>query len=132
MSGFIDLQLNYLMETRWVRPTPLSVQKGKVGGRDVDIVQTTVHEYPKGPDRVAFALDRKTHLPLQVIYYAVVRGEEYSGGLRLSDYAEVNGIQMPGKVGRLKTSYQINVEYDESVFEQPPSFSAGIEAWKKK
>ncbi len=72
----------------------------------------TVSEYPKGPERVAFALDRKTHLPLQVIYYTVVRGEEYSGGLRLSDYVEVDGIQMPTKVGKIKTRYQLNVAYD--------------------
>ena len=131
-SSFIDTQLNYLMETRWVKPIPISVESGKVGWHKVDIVQTTIKSYPKGEERVAFALDRKSHLPRQVIYYAITFGKEYSGKVSLSDYVEIDGIQMPMKVRGIKTRYQFNVEYDERVFEQAPSFEAGIEAWKKR
>src|SRR6185436_2849669 len=42
MDTVIDAQLNYLMETRWVKPIPLSVERGNVGGHAVDIVRTVV------------------------------------------------------------------------------------------
>jgi len=131
-SAFIDTQLNYLMETRWVKPIPVSVESGKVSRHTVDIVHTVVKEYPKGEEKVSFALDRKSHLPLQVIYHTVTFGKEYSGGVPLSDYAEINGIQMPTKVYGYKTNYQFNVLYNQRVFEEPPSLKAGIEAWKKR
>jgi hypothetical protein len=131
-SSFIDTQLNYLMETQWVKPIPVSVESGKIGRHKVDVVRTIVKAYPNGEERVAFALDRKSHLPRQVIYYSVRLGKEYSGAVSLSDYVGINGIQMPTKVRGIKTSYQFNVQYDEQIFEQAPSFEAGIDAWKKR
>src|SRR6185369_389422 len=132
MSYMINRQLDYLMETRWVKPIPVSVERGKVGGHPVDIIHTVIKEFPQGAERISFVLDRKSHLALQVIYHTITFGQEYSGGLRLSDYTEVNGIQMPTKVDGFKTSYQFNVEYDQRVFEQPPSPEAGLAAWKKR
>jgi hypothetical protein len=131
-SGFIDFQLLYFMETKWVKPVPVSVERGEVGRHDVNIVHTRVNEYPRGSEHVAFALDRKTHLPLQIIHYTVTHGKEYSGSPRLSDYVDVDGIKMPTKVGTIKRTYRINVEYDPQIFERKPDVSAGIEAWKKK
>lgn len=132
MSIIINAQLNYLMETKWVKPIPVSVERGKVGRHDVDIVRTVVREYPQGEESVSFALDRKSHLPRKVIYHTVTFGKEYSGGVTLSDYAELHGVQMPGKVGRDRTIYQFNVDYNPQVFELAPSREAGIDAWKKK
>ena len=132
MSAIINAQLNYLMETRWVKPIPVSVARGKVGGHSVDIVRTVVREYPNGEEMVSFALDRKTHLPRQVISHKVISGKEYSGGVSLSDYAAINGVQMPNKVGRDRTIYQFNVDYNQQVFERAPSRKAGIDAWKNK
>ena len=131
ISYLIYRQLDYLMETQWVKPIPVSVERGKVGGHPVDIVHTVVKEFPKGDERISFALDRKSHLPLQVIYHTITFGQEHSGGPRLSDYTEVSGIQMPAKVDGFKTNYQFNVEYDQRVFEQPPSEAAGLTAWKR-
>jgi hypothetical protein len=138
-SGLVrlyDIQLRYLMETRWVKPIPIRVEKGKIGGQPVDIVQTLVKGYPTrdGDDKekIGFALDPQTHLPLQVIYYTVTSDKEYSGGVPLSDYAEVAGIKMPSKVSGLRSNYQINVDYDRRIFEQPPNVVAGIEQWKTK
>ena len=132
MTAIIDAQLKYLMETRWVKPVPVSVERGKKGGHDVDIVRTVVREYPNGEELVSFALDRKTHLPRQVIYHKVISGKEYSGGVSLSDYAAISGVQMPGKVGRDRTIYQFNVDYNQQVFEVAPSRKAGIDAWEYK
>ena len=132
MTAIIDVQLKYLMETRWVKPIPVSVERGKKGGQDVDIVRTVVREYPQGEANVSFALDRKTHLPRQVIYHKVISGKEYSGGVSLLEYAAISGVQMPGKVGRDRTIYQFNVDYNQQVFEVAPSRKAGIDAWKNK
>ena len=132
LSGIIDTQLKYLMETKWVKPIPVSVERGKVGRHAVDIVRTLVREYPKREEHVSFALDRKTHLPRKVLYHTVTFGKETSGGPSLSDYASINGVQMPGKVGPDKTTYQFNVDYNPQVFELPPSREAGIDAWKNK
>lgn len=131
-----DVQLKYFMETKWVKPIPISVQKMKLDGKSVDLVQTIVKGYPTkdGTDerRIAFALDQKTHLPSRVIYYTVTFGKEYSGGPRLSDYVDVAGIQMPSKVYGLKLVYQINVDYDEQIFIREPNVAAGIKQWSKK
>ena len=81
---------------------------------------------------MSFALDRKSHLPRQVIYHTLTFGKEYVGAVPLSDYVALNGIQMPGKVRRDRMIYQFNVDYNQQVFEQPPSRAAGIDAWKNK
>jgi len=131
-----DVQLRYFVETNWVKPVPISVEQAELGSHSVDIVQTNVKGYPtkdgRDEERIAFALDRKTHLPLQVIYYGVAFGKEYSGEFRLSDYTEVAGIQMPSKVNGLKSVYQINADYDERIFLREPNVRAGIEQWKKR
>jgi len=124
-------QLDFLMETRWVKPIPLSVERGKVGRHAVDIVHTVVEGFRGANNKVSFALDRETHLPRQVIYHTMSFGKEYSGGVPLADYAAINGIQMPGKVYNQRTVFRLNVDYNERIFEDPPSREAGIEAWKK-
>jgi len=138
-DGFLTylryLQLRYFMETKWVKPIPISVAKGKAGRKAVDIVQTIVKGPTRGgknEERFAFALDQKTHLPLQVITYTVTFGQEYSGAVPLSDYVDVDGIQMPSKVYGLKTTYRINVDYDEQIFLREPNISAGITQWMRK
>jgi hypothetical protein len=131
MTTIINVQLNYLMETRWVKPIPVSVMRGKVGRHAVDIVRTVVKGYPRGEEIVSFALDRKSHLPREVIYHTLTFGKEYTGAVPLTDYSAINGIQMPGKVYTDRPGFQLNVDYNERIFEQPPSREAGIEAWKK-
>ena len=131
-----DVQLRYFMETKWVKPIPISVQQAKVDGKSVDIVQTIVKGYPTrdgtNEERIAFALDHKTHLPLRVMHYTVTVGEEYVGEIPLSDYVDVAGIQMPSKVYGLRSTYQINVDYDEEIFNREPNVEAGIKQWSKK
>jgi hypothetical protein len=126
------LQLHLFSETRWVQPIPESFRRDKVDEREVDIVQTRVKALPDDEQKVEFALDRNTHLPVKVIYYWTRNGHELSGGVALKDYVDVSGIKMPAKVGRVRSKYKLNVEYDERIFEQPPSRDAGMDAWKKK
>jgi hypothetical protein len=135
-----NAQLSFLLETKWMKPTLVKANTGRVGLRPVDIVQTTVEG-----ERVDFAFDRKTHLPVRVSYYDVVRGKTYIMALALSDYIEISGIKVPqtskvdegdkykyGEGVKYKASYQFNVEYDPEIFVKPPPLEAGPEAWRRK
>jgi hypothetical protein len=124
-----DAQLFYLMETRWAKPTPVSVSSGEVNGRRADVVRTIL-----GDRTVDFYLDRKTRLPLKVALISKTDGKVY-WYKTFSEYADVGGIQMPLVVrpdggGKLPTSFQFNVEYDERIFERPPSALAAPDAWR--
>lgn len=127
---FTTLQLELLAETKWVRPVPYSVRTAELNGKKVDIVETKVKELPE--DKVEFALDRKTHLPLKVTYFWTTNNRQFSGGVDLKDYVDVAAIKMPSKVGKMRARYQINVEYNPQIFEQIPSRDAGMYAWKRK
>lgn len=127
-------QLYYLMETRWVKPVPVSVRKEVLDGVRVDVVRTQVQE---GYD-AEFFLHPKTHLPMEV---RVGKREEKRlpawTGLSLSDYAPCQGIQMPrtNKAFDLDpgpVSYEINPEYDQTFFDRVTRFEDGPEAWRPK
>jgi hypothetical protein len=133
----VEMQLYYLLETRWVKPEPVKLYSGTIRHKSVDVIQTTVNGYV----RVDFHLDRKSHLPLEVAFPSddsvgirYGRGTYYA---TFSDYEDVNGIQMPRKVGHLdkpkiSDSVRVNVEYDPDIFERPPTIEAGPDAWKEK
>lgn len=131
--------LGYLLETKWLKPKILGTSAERIEGRTIDVVHTMLQDNVSGflpEDRyIDFAFARTTHLPVRVSYYHVRGGErvldltEY-----LSDYTEVNGIKFPqqrkveGSIDRIKI--QINVEYNEDIFNKPPLVQAGAEAWK--
>ncbi len=141
--SIIQAQLLYLMETEWVRPVLTGATRGRIGRQPVDIVHTLVNNR-----RVDFALHPTSHLPVNVsIYFTQAERQAASrstglpavdvplNSVALSDYTEVNGIQMPRTVNfdrtlDVQTSYLFNVAYDESIFERPPSIAAGPEAWR--
>ena len=125
-----DVQLSYLLETRWFKPVLVKASSGRVGLQKVDIVETRVNDY-----RVDFAFDRRTHLPIRKSYYRVVNNKTYVDVIKLSDYAEISGIKVPLTVEyddgtKYKASVQFNVEYNEDIFVKPPPIEAGPEAWK--
>jgi hypothetical protein len=125
-----DAQLYYLMETEWMKPAPIGVTSGQVGSRRADVVQTTVNG-----KRVDFYFDQESHLPLKVAFPVTNPAGTYY--VTFSDYANVNGIKMPRRVrfldsGNLPTNFEINVTYDESIFERPPRIEAGPEAWRRR
>ncbi|HEX8115798.1 MAG TPA: hypothetical protein VF521_00875, partial [Pyrinomonadaceae bacterium] len=120
----------YLLETEWVRPSPLRARtEGKL-----DVVETEV-----GKLRADFYLHRKTRLPVRIV-------TEWQGGIGratgslgpmevlLEDYAEVEGVRMPRRVTRRllnserasvgdppsgdeeRARYRFNVAYDPTIF----------------
>jgi hypothetical protein len=128
-------QILYFMETKWVKPTPISANVDRIEGRDVSIVTTRVQGM-----RVDFALDRITSLPIRITYHnpPITR----SSGITLFfvdilEYAEVDGIKIPIKFkpenGVVTTSeVKVNVDYDGSIFERVTPIESGPEAWRKK
>ena len=140
-------QLYYLLETQWIKPLPVKVYSGSIGRRPVDVVQTIVH-FQKAPrandrgDRVDFHLDKQSHLLLEVAFPSDDSvGTNYGRGtyyVTFADYANVDGIQMPRRVGYLaekpdaSASVQVNVQYDPEIFEHPPSLKRGPDAWKQQ
>lgn len=124
--------LAYLLETRWLKPGLIGASTGRIGSRTVDIVETRVNG-----KRVDFALDQKTHLPVRVSFYDVVKGKTYVTAIELGDYVDVSGINVPQKVRHedgteYKQSYRFNVEYNADIFIKPPPLSAGPDAWKPR
>jgi hypothetical protein len=122
-----------LMETKWNQPTPEKVYSGKEGKDKVDIVQIILIG-----QRIDFALDKRTHLPVRVIAYL---NEKPSYNARLLDYVDVSGIKMPSRIvledkydkTEYKRTYKFNIEYNEDIFKTPPlPIESAASAWKKR
>jgi hypothetical protein len=124
-EGIDEAQYLYLMETKWIKPNPISLRKDRIGLKPVDVLETEL-----GDKRILYFLNRKTHLPQRV---DVFRGNSRKARLSLefSEYVSVSGIQMPGKQKRGRINFILNPQYDETVFSRPPLISAGPKAWQK-
>jgi len=122
--GLVRVQYLYLLETRWVRPTPVGVSEGRIGLKKVDVLQTRFRE-----TRIDYFLDRKTHLPLRVAFTEDPR-QRTPVTYDFSEYVNVGGVMMPGKQERGHLNFQINPPYDEAVFTRPPTLEAGPHAWR--
>ena len=129
---FVEAQLIYLMETRFLTPSLIRSRKAKLGSTRVDVIETSV-----GRERIEYYLDPRTHLPQKIaIITRLESGRDYMDVIRLSAYASVNGIMMPQRVAwgsdeENKTSYQINVNYDPGIFERAPTIHMGADAWRR-
>jgi hypothetical protein len=133
-----EAQFTYLMVTRWLEPKPLRVRKEWIGLKRVDVVETDVDGW-----RVDYYLDARTHLPIKVAsaQSKISRAEgKLNREVSLDDYAEVDGIMMPQKltvniVGIVKShqraKYELNVDYDERIFERAPIPGMKPDAWRR-
>ncbi|HEX8500931.1 MAG TPA: hypothetical protein VF659_10105 [Pyrinomonadaceae bacterium] len=127
-QSFVDeAQLYFLLETRWQRPVPVAASEGEAGGRRADVVRVAV-----GDKQADYFLDRKTHLPLKIVFPARDNARRYFAA---KDYADVGGVMLPLKVsyggGFSPYAYVLNPDYDPNIFERPPTIDAGIEAWRR-
>ena len=125
-KSLIINQLDYLLETQWLKPTPISSTSAQIGSHKVDVVQTTVEN-----QRVDFAFDQKTHLLVNVKYYDIPREHTFW------EYDEIDGLKMPTAVQysggpKYKAAIKLNVDYDQSIFLKPPAIRAGPLVWKLK
>ncbi len=121
-----------LLETNWIKPAPLRASPGKIAGKTVNIVETTVNG-----QRIDFAFDSTTHLATRVSFYSESKGQTYVTTETLSDYIDVDGIMLPqvaimddGTIYKART--QLNVDFDPEIFVRPPRFEQGPIAWRPK
>ncbi len=155
---FRQAQFLYLLETRWAKPTLVDARSDSIGPNKFDVVETVIakREMRRGvlerssrrlqaevidderEVRADVYLDRKTHLPVRIaIDVKAARGSgkgEMDYVCRLDDYVDIGGIQMPQRVNcgdeENRTSYQFNVDYNESIFEHPPTQDMKPDAWR--
>ncbi len=127
-------QLTYLMESRWVKPVPVELMSAVMEDRWVKALKTQVREY-----EVTYYLDEETHLPLKVhiLKPAPQAYEAVDQTVYLDDYSVIDGIRLPRSV-RLDdygwwrhVRYQINVDYDDRIFEEPPQVENGPDGWRR-
>ncbi|SRR6266498_209880 len=129
-EGIDEAQYLYLMETRWIQPTPVSARKDSIGFKTIDVVVTQLED-----KRIEYYLSRETHLPQRVVTFrGAFHGVSYRArsSYDFSDYMIVNGIQMPGKQKRGRINFSINPAYDDGIFSRPPSIKAGLKAWQPR
>lgn len=128
--SLIETQLYFLLETKWIKPVPFDYSIEQIGGEKTNVVKTMVEEKP-----VNFYFDKKTHLVVKIAHLND-KGKIYSW-VSFSDYVMLDGIQIPTKIGyesnrKSSTNIKFNVDYDETLFETPPTVVAGRDAWKPK
>lgn len=124
----------YILESKWWKPIPEAVKFGKIKGHKVHIIQTTLYE-----KRVDFFLNQTNHLPERIVFHNFNKITKITDThtVDLSDYIEIDGFKMPAKLkesdgNKYDLTYRFNVEYNEHIFKNPPSYEAGYEAWKIK
>jgi len=133
---FLQKQIIYLMETKWLQPAIVSVRTEQLDFQKVDVIETSY-----GNQKFEFYIDQKTHLPNQVLIRTrfektgtSVDGREQIDSFILDDYVEVSGIKFPrvvrGSDENNETTYQVNVNYNNGIFEHPPTLDMGSKAWK--
>lgn len=130
---FVEAQFIYLMETKFLSPTLIGSRKTRLGSTNVDVIETSIKR-----ERIEYYLDPATHLPQRIIIITRLEsGRDYVDVIRLSDYARVDGIMMPRRVAwgvdeENTTYYQINVNYDPSLFERAPTLNTSADSWRRK
>lgn len=132
-----DPQLLYLLETKWVKPELLGASRDKLGFHDVDIVKVRLEQF-----EISVYLDAKTHLPSRIAYHSNMSGPNLKVGAifewkDLSDYQDVDGVMLPHKISHThgptrRLRYEVNPEYDSSIFTRKPDLKAGPEQWRSK
>lgn len=132
-----ETQILTFMETRWLQPEVLRAEDKLWNIRRVTVVETEF-----GEQRLDFYLDRRTRLPLRVLIKTPTAYGIHETDCRLGEYASVAGLQLPhdvackvqGRRAPLQQSirYQLNVKYDEEIFDRPPSLDRGAKGWQPR
>lgn len=137
-----EAQFVLLLETKWLKPTPLRVRNDWLGLKRVNVIETDTAGW-----RVDYFLDPKTHLPVRITYgYSLTeraRGE-MNHEVGLEDYVEIDGVMMPHRLTQSLTfngakrgwqeqaTYELNPDYDEQIFEKAPTPKMVPQAWRPK
>jgi len=132
---FLINQLIYLMETEWFQPQIRAIRTERVNGENLKVIEVSF-----GRQKLEYFIDPKTYLPNKIrrlVWFEDLKAFDNEDILYLENYINASGVKFPqivrrGKKTETKTTYQVNVKYDENLFNKPPSIEAGAEAWKPK
>lgn len=132
-------ELTLLLVTQWLEPKALRARRDWVGLKRVDVVETDVNGW-----HVDYYLDSKTKLPvkLQYGYSKIERAKgEMNRVVELYDYRLVSGVMMPHRLvysftdgperSDQRVTYELNVDYDEQIFENPPTPRMKPDSWRR-
>ena len=136
----------FLLETKWLQPTPMRVRSVSDGKKRWDVVETVFASLTKYNDwGIDYYIDPET-LEIQMAAECDAKGEPYTLWI-FDGQKEVAGINVPatatavsGRTNLKKLpkkpfsglTFQFNIEYDEKLFERPPSVAEGPDAWRRK
>lgn len=126
---------SFLLETKWWRPQLRSVRRSKIGKQEVDIIETSIFGR-----QIDYYFDCKSHLNIrQVLHAKDEDGKEVSYTSDTLDHKSVDGVMLPSKIsspdvpGVQDLSFELNVIYNESIFERAPlPAGSAYGAWRKK
>src|SRR5205823_8924150 len=112
------------METKWMHPKLVSVRGGRIGSRAANIIETQLQE-----QEYNFYLDAETQLPARVLVRTPTEHGSWEEDYALGDYRLASGLMLPHEIRHkdpvvrftLTLEYMLNADYDESVFQRPPS-----------
>lgn len=130
----------YLLETKWLQPKPVRVERKKIDKELLDVVETQLSDPAIGiEERMDFAVEPETLLVRWVVEYYQGKPLSY---YYFDGYTTVDGIQVPLRYGDLWSfterkyfmplKFDFNVDYNKQLFEKPPTVEAGSDAWKPK
>lgn len=131
---FYENQLIYLMETKWFKPKIEGFRTERIGFKEINIIEVSC-----GLEKIEYYIDTRTNLPNQIKMRTWIESTKdyYEDAFYLEDYIEIEGVKFPqvirrGRKTRTKTTYQVNVKYNESLFENQPRIDMGPDAWKPR
>ena len=125
------LQLMLFLETRWQKPT--LGQERRVGLFRSPVVHAAIDR-----DTFDVLFDKGSGLPSKLTNLDV---PTWKVEWELRDYRPVQGVMLPhefrgpaaplARTATWKMTFQLNVDYDPRIFENPPSALAGPHAWRR-
>lgn len=132
---FLERISMFLMETKWFQPQIDGVRTKEIDGKKLEVIVILF-----GSVKVEYFIDPKTYLPKKwrrSVWFEDKKVFDVEDEFFLEDYIEVAGVKFPQIIRRTKktetkTKYQVNVKYDENLFNKPPSIEAGADDWKPK
>ena len=132
----------HLLETKWLQPKPIRVERKQLGNENLDVVETRLYNAEIGLDeRMDFAVDPETLFVRWIIDYYKGKALFY---YYYDKYTTVDGIQMPIRRSRprgikhkkkryfMPLKFEFNVEYDNEIFERSLTANSKMDDWKPK
>ncbi len=142
-AGYLMDGCAFLLETKWLRPTPVRVTQDTIGKQRFDVIETRLTHLNEYQDwRMDYYVDPESLVVKGVASYPAAGNRSHF--IRFGGYTTVDGLSVPTKMATTfkveepkKSAYtpltfRFNVDYDPKIFEHPPSVEAGPDAWKSK